>query len=34
VIGVLVLRQLPSAVDLAGIVLVMLGVALHREAPG
>jgi inner membrane transporter RhtA len=34
VIGVLVLQQLPSAVDLAGIALVMLGVMLHREAPG
>ena len=31
-IGVVVLRQLPTAVDLAGIALVMLGVALHREA--
>jgi inner membrane transporter RhtA len=30
VIGVVVLRQLPSAVDIAGIALVMLGVALHR----
>jgi inner membrane transporter RhtA len=30
-IGVAVLRQLPSAVDLAGIGLVMAGVALHRE---
>lgn len=29
-IGVLVLRQLPSVFDLAGIALVMLGVALHR----
>jgi inner membrane transporter RhtA len=32
VIGVLVLRQFPSLVDVAGIALVMLGVALHREA--
>jgi len=31
VIGVIVLSQLPSLVDLAGIALVMLGVALHRE---
>ena len=31
VIGVVVLRQLPTAVDLAGITLVMAGVALHRE---
>jgi inner membrane transporter RhtA len=31
VIGALVLRQIPSPVDLAGIAMVMLGVALHRE---
>ena len=31
VIGVLVLRQLPSLVDLAGIAVVMIGIALHRE---
>jgi inner membrane transporter RhtA len=31
VIGVVVLRQLPTAVDLGGIALVMVGVALHRE---
>ena len=30
VIGVVVLRQFPSLIDLAGIALVMLGVALHR----
>lgn len=30
VIGVVVLRQVPSATDAAGIVLVMAGVALHR----
>ncbi|MEZ5100714.1 MAG: EamA family transporter [Thermoleophilia bacterium] len=30
VIGVVVLQQLPSAADVGGIVLVMLGVALHR----
>jgi inner membrane transporter RhtA len=29
-IGVVVLRQLPSVVDLGGIALVMVGVALHR----
>jgi inner membrane transporter RhtA len=29
-IGVLVLRQFPSALELAGIVLVMVGVGLHR----
>src|SRR5204862_8198375 len=33
VVGVVVLRQLPSAVDLAGIALVIAGVALHRPAP-
>jgi inner membrane transporter RhtA len=32
VIGVVVLRQLPTTVDLVGIALVMAGVALHREA--
>jgi inner membrane transporter RhtA len=31
VIGVVVLSQLPSLVDLAGIALVMVGVALHRS---
>ena len=31
-VGVIVLRQLPTAVDLAGIALVMAGVALHRQA--
>jgi len=30
VIGIIVLRQLPSLVDLVGIALVMTGVALHR----
>jgi inner membrane transporter RhtA len=30
VIGVIVLRQLPSPVELAGIAMVMLGVGLHR----
>ncbi len=34
VIGVIVLRQLPSLVDLGGIALVMLGVALHRIDKG
>jgi inner membrane transporter RhtA len=32
VVGVVVLRQLPTVVELAGIALVMTGVALHREA--
>jgi inner membrane transporter RhtA len=33
VIGIIVLRQRPSLVDLAGIALVMTGVALHRPDP-
>jgi inner membrane transporter RhtA len=33
VVGVVVLRQVPTAVELAGIGLVMLGVALHRPEP-
>jgi len=32
VVGVVVLQQLPSAVELGGIVLVMTGVALHRPS--
>ena len=32
-IGVVVLRQLPSAVDLVGIACVMAGVAIHRQKP-
>jgi inner membrane transporter RhtA len=32
VVGVIVLHQLPSLLELAGIALVMAGVALHREA--
>jgi inner membrane transporter RhtA len=31
-IGVVVLHQIPSALELAGILLVAGGVALHREA--
>jgi inner membrane transporter RhtA len=31
-IGIIVLMQIPSAQDVAGIVLVMAGVALHRPA--
>jgi inner membrane transporter RhtA len=34
VIGVLVLRQLPTPLDLAGILLVMIGVGLHRTGEG
>src|SRR5215210_2615982 len=33
VIGVIVLTQMPSVAELAGVTLVMAGVALHREAP-
>ena len=33
-IGVIVLAQLPSARELAGVALVVAGVALHRENPG
>jgi inner membrane transporter RhtA len=29
-IGAVVLRQIPTAADLAGIALVVVGVALHR----
>jgi len=32
VIGVIVLGQLPTALELAGVALVMVGVALHRPA--
>jgi len=32
VIGVIMLRQIPSAIELVGIALVIVGVALHREA--
>jgi inner membrane transporter RhtA len=32
VIGIVVLRQLPAAVDIVGIALVMVGVFLHRPA--
>jgi inner membrane transporter RhtA len=31
VIGVIVLTQVPSTVEVAGVVLVIAGVALHRE---
>jgi len=31
VVGVVVLRQIPTALDLAGIGLVMLGVSIYRE---
>ncbi|GHO42144.1 EamA family transporter [Ktedonospora formicarum] len=32
VIGVVVLRQIPSVLEIAGILLVVSGIALHREA--
>lgn len=32
-IGAIVLRQIPGPADLAGVALVMLGVAVHRPAP-
>jgi inner membrane transporter RhtA len=31
VIGIVVLAQMPSALELGGIALVVVGVALHRE---
>jgi len=31
VIGIVVLAQIPSAIEVAGIALVISGVALHRE---
>lgn len=33
IIGVIVLRQMPSLADIAGVALVMLGVAIHKPAP-
>ena len=32
-IGVVVLAQIPSLTDLAGIALVVIGVAIHKPAP-
>ena len=32
-IGVIVLKQIPSPTDLAGIALVVFGVAIHKPAP-
>jgi len=32
VIGVIVLRQIPSAIDILGVLLVMLGVAVHKPS--
>jgi inner membrane transporter RhtA len=31
-IGVIVLRQIPSWLDAAGVILVMIGVAVHRSS--
>lgn len=33
IIGVIVLSQIPSIADIAGILLVMIGVAVHKPAP-
>ncbi|MEO0370304.1 MAG: EamA family transporter, partial [Pseudomonadota bacterium] len=33
IIGVVVLRQIPSFVDILGVCLVMIGVAVHKPAP-
>ena len=33
IIGIVVLAQIPSAADILGIALVMLGVAIHKPAP-
>jgi len=33
IIGLIVLRQVPTAADLAGVGLVVAGVAVHRDAP-
>lgn len=32
IIGIIVLRQIPDAVDIAGVLLVMTGVAVHKPA--
>ncbi len=32
IVGILVLRQIPSAVEVAGVALVIVGVALHRAS--
>jgi inner membrane transporter RhtA len=34
VIGLVVLGQVPGVTDVAGILLVMAGVAAHKPAPG
>ncbi|MEM9786903.1 MAG: EamA family transporter, partial [Pseudomonadota bacterium] len=32
IIGVIVLRQVPSTIDVLGVALVMIGVAVHKPA--
>ena len=34
VVGVIVLAQVPTPVEMAGVGLVVAGVAVHRERPG
>lgn len=33
IIGVIVLAQIPSLQDILGVLLVMVGVAVHKPAP-
>jgi inner membrane transporter RhtA len=33
VIGIVVLGQIPSGIEVAGVALVVFGVAVHREPP-
>jgi len=33
VIGILVLHQVPTVIEIAGITMVAIGVAVHRQAP-
>lgn len=33
IVGVIVLRQIPSVIDILGVALVMAGVAIHKPAP-
>ena len=33
IVGLVVLAQLPSAIELAAVALVIAGVAMHRAAP-
>src|SRR5919197_1490170 len=34
VVGVVVLRQVPQVIEVAGVALVVAGVGVHRESPG